>query len=238
MKNDPWFQFTLNNWSQPDQSLPFLKMLLHPSMYFSMSPTTFFILSDSSKYLYFLQVLPCSKHLLIELSTKNSFSQSCKITYLRNMEWIAAQLKFNCLLGKSKIWCTNEFSFCYTFPICHKWIFMSFHIGWSESGGQRRKFTFRRLAKTIFPDQSLLRRRLSMADYERREASTSSVAPTPCPSPPACLRDIRTHSLFIFGSSLFSWCCIFFEVWLFHFPLFFPHHLARIWKGESNIGNS
>ena len=111
MKNDPWFQFTLNNWSQPDQSLPFLKMLLHPSMYFSMSPTTFFILSDSSKYLYFLQVLPCSKHLLIELSTKNSFSQSCKITYLRNMEWIAAQLKFNCLLGKSKIWCTNEFSY-------------------------------------------------------------------------------------------------------------------------------
>ena len=139
------------------------------------------------------------------------------------MEWIAAQLKFNCLLGQSKIWCTNEFSFCYTFPICHKWIFMSFHIGWSESGGQRRKFTFRRLAKTIFPDQSLLRRRLSMADYERREASTSSVAPTPCPSPPACLRDIRTHSLFIFGSSFFSWCCFFssrsdFFIFLSSFP--------------------
>ena len=111
MKNDPWFQFTLNNWSPPDQSLPFLKMLLHPSMYFSMSPTTFFILSDSSKYLYFQQVLPCSKHLLIELSTKNSFSQSCQTTYLRNMEWIAAQLKFNCLPGQSKIWCTNEFSY-------------------------------------------------------------------------------------------------------------------------------
>ena len=111
MKNDPWFQFTLNNWSPPDQSLPFLKMLLHPSMYFSMSPTTFFILSDSRKYLYFLQVLPCSKHLLIELSTKNSFSQSCKTTYLHDIEWKAAQLKFNCLLGQSKIWCSNEFSY-------------------------------------------------------------------------------------------------------------------------------
>ena len=129
------------------------------------------------------------------------------------MEWIAAQLKFNCLLGQSKIWCTNEFSFCYTFPICHKWIFMSFHIGWSESGGQRRKFTFRRLAKTIFPDQSLLRRRLSVADYERREASTSSVAPTPCPSPPACLRDIRTHS-----QIKFVFCVVSFFVFFFSFP--------------------
>ena len=111
MKNDPWFQFTLNNWSPPDQSLPFLKMLLHPSMYFSMSPTTFFILSDSRKYLYFVQVLPCSKHLLIELSTKNSFSQSCQTTYLHDIEWKAAQLKFNCLPGQSKICCTNEFSY-------------------------------------------------------------------------------------------------------------------------------
>ena len=91
---------------------------------------------------------------------------------------------------------------------------MSFHIGWSESGGQRRKFTFRRLAKTIFPDQSLLRRRLSMADYERREASTSSVAPTPCPSPPACLRDIWTHSQIKFVFCVVSFC----KVCFFHSP--------------------
>ena len=209
MKNDPWFQFTLNNWSPPDQSLPFLKMLLHPSMYFSMSPTTFFILSDSSKYLYFQQVLPCSKHLLIELSTKNSFSQSCQTTYLRNMEWIAAQLKFNCLPGQSKIWCTNEFSYLLNLsdlPLVNSHeLFTSVGLKQVSRGGNSL------LAKTIFPDQSLLRRRLSVGDYERREASTSSVAPTPCPSPPpACLRDIRTHSLFIFRSSFFLGVVFFF----------------------------
>ena len=68
---------------------------------------------------------PCSKHLLIELSTKNSFSQSCKTTYLRNMEWIAAQLKFNRLLGQSKIWCTNEFS--YLLNISGDMILVNFH---------------------------------------------------------------------------------------------------------------
>ena len=113
---------------------------------------------------------------------------------------------------------------------------MSFHIGWSESGGQRRKFAFRRLAKTIFPDQSLLRLRLSVVDYERREASTSSVAPTPCPSPPACLRDIRTHSLFIFGSSLFSKCCIFSRCDFFISLSSFPTTLLEPEKGRLTSG--
>ena len=91
MKNDPWFQFTLNNWAPPDQSFPFLKMLLHPSMYFSMSPTTFLVF-PIQVHIYICPVL--------NFRLKTSSSQSCHTAYLRNKEKLLNSNSTACLASQ------------------------------------------------------------------------------------------------------------------------------------------